>query len=110
MRKILFYVCLLLIGCSALAQNRKISGKVADASGVPIAGATVTEKGTRNAVATKPDGSFSLSINQGAILVFTGVGYDRKEVQTGNLPAIDVQLVQDIRALSEVVVTGVGVA
>lgn len=110
MKKLLFYICFLLFTCTAFAQNRKITGKVADVSGVPIAGVTVTEKGTRNAVATEPDGSFSLTIKPGAVLVFTGVGYDRKETPVRDQSDIDVQLAQDIRALSEVVVTGVGVA
>ncbi len=111
MRKVFFYsLFLLLVAASCFAQSRQVSGVVTDAAGLHLAGITVTEKGTRNAMATKADGSYTLSIKTGAVLVFSGVGFERKEIMTEGLVSFDVQLEQDVKALSEVVVTGVGVA
>lgn len=49
----LFFLALFTI-CSmvTMAQNQKASGVVADRDGVPVIGATVVEKGTKNATVT----------------------------------------------------------
>lgn len=61
MRKLLFvtfYVtCLWVAGA---AQSFKVSGKVTDAGGNPLAGASIREKGTKNGTVADNTGSFSL--------------------------------------------------
>ena len=58
-------VLLLLLVSSALLSfaqaNFRVSGKVTDATGQPVEGATVQEEGTRNQTQTGKNGSFSLS-------------------------------------------------
>jgi TonB-dependent SusC/RagA subfamily outer membrane receptor len=92
----------------SFAQGRKISGKVTDAadgSGVP--GASVTIKGTTKGVATDADGNFALDVRgAGDVLVVSFVGYKSTEVAVGSQTSINVSLVSDAMALSEVVVTG----
>jgi hypothetical protein len=58
----------------------KISGKVIDAEGKPVYGATVQVKGSKNAVLTNTDGGFTISATEGAVLVITSIGFDSKEV------------------------------
>lgn len=62
---------LLLLGmASAHAQELRVTGVVRAANtGETLPGATVVEKGTKNAVATNFDGRFEIRVKQGAILV-----------------------------------------
>lgn len=72
MRKILITsVCLFLIVLEAWTQNKTISGKVTDdKTGNPLAGVSVTVKGTPGGTQTDPDGSFSLLLPLPALLFF----------------------------------------
>src|SRR4051794_27718764 len=54
----------------------RVSGKITQPSGEPLAGATVTEKGTSTSTLTKDDGNFTINVsNQNATLVVSFVGY-----------------------------------
>jgi TonB-dependent starch-binding outer membrane protein SusC len=85
-----------------------VSGKVTDEKGVSIAGATITEKGTHNAITTIDDGTFKIKVQNKAKLVISYVGYEPYEVEAKD--GIKVSLTTNAQALSDVVVTGVGVA
>ena len=115
------FLCLLLLasgGMTALAaestlpavaeltqQGITVRGVVKDAKGEPIIGATVTEKGTRNATVTDFDGNYSLKVtNHNAVLVISYIGYINQEVKAGS----DVTLLEDNAQLNEVVVIGYG--
>lgn len=49
-------------------QSINVTGLVVDATGEPIIGASVVEKGTTNGIVTDIDGKFILSVKTGAIL------------------------------------------
>jgi TonB-dependent starch-binding outer membrane protein SusC len=86
-----------------------ITGRVTsqeDGEGLP--GVNVVEKGTRNGTVTNVQGNYLLQVSEGATLVFSSVGYTRKEVEVGNQTVINVSLVPDIKALEEIVVVGYG--
>ena len=83
---------------------QEIGGNVVDATGEPVIGATVMEKGTSNGTVTDFDGNFKLKVAAGKTLTFSYIGY-----QTQELPAADgmkVTMQDDALALNEVVVTG----
>lgn len=93
----------------AMAQGAAITvkGQVTDDQG-PIIGATVREKGTKAVAVTDIDGNYTIKVNPGATLTFTYLGYQNKEVNVGNKTQVDVVMVSDAQALSEVVVVGYG--
>lgn len=93
----------------AMAQGTAITvkGQVTDDQG-PIIGATVREKGTKAVAVTDIDGNYTIKVNPGATLTFTYLGYQNKEVNVGNKTQVDVVMVSDAQALSEVVVVGYG--
>ncbi|MGN0281332.1 MAG: SusC/RagA family TonB-linked outer membrane protein [Prevotella sp.] len=91
----------------AVQQTKKVSGVVNDAMG-PIIGASVKIKGTSTGVATDFDGKFNLSVQPGATLVVSYIGYVTKEVKVGNQSEISIMLVEDKKLLDEVVVVGYG--
>ncbi|MBC7652411.1 MAG: TonB-dependent receptor plug domain-containing protein, partial [Deinococcales bacterium] len=102
-------LCLLVTTSQLLAQTKTVTGKVTDDKGLPIAGATVKEKGTKNGVTAADDGSFAIKIKNEAILYVSAIGFEDKQVKPAG-SVVAVQMISDIQSLSEVVVTGVGVA
>ncbi len=103
--------CTFLLG-SLFAQERTISGTITsgtDKSVLP--GVNVVAKGTNAGVITDGDGKFKLAVPAGATkLVISFVGFITQEVEIGNRTTVDVVLEDDVRQLTEVVVTGVGSA
>lgn len=86
-----------------------VKGNVTDENG-PIAGVTVTEKGTNNATTTDGSGNFSLSVkNSNSVLVFTYVGYKSEEVAIAGRSSIAVKIESTGQELSGVVVTALGI-
>ncbi len=92
------------------AQNRTVTGKVtAESDGSPLPGVNVLLKGASTGSSTNADGTFQIQVPNGATLVFSFIGYSPKEVSVGNQTTINVALTDDIKQLSEVVVTAVGI-
>lgn len=87
---------------------QNVHGSVRDDNGVPLAGATIMEKGTSNGVTTDFDGNFSIDVEQGATLVISYLGYLSQEIVITDQPSIDVQMVADAALLGDVVVVGYG--
>jgi TonB-linked SusC/RagA family outer membrane protein len=106
--KLLLLGGLLLAAQLVWAQKKTVTGKVTDPTGAALYGISVVEKGTKSGTSTGVDGTFSLSVNPNSKLVISGVGFEPKEVAAD--ADLHIQLVQDTRAMSEVVVTGTGVA
>jgi TonB-linked SusC/RagA family outer membrane protein len=93
------------------AQNRNITGKVTSADdGSTLPGVNVLVKGSSTGTTTNADGGYSISAPANATLVFSFVGLVSEEVQVGNRTEVNVTLKSDVQTLSEIVVTGVGVA
>ena len=66
------------------AQSIRVQGVVNDNASESIIGANVTEKGTTNGVITDLDGKFSLSVQKGATLVISYIGYVTQEIPVEN--------------------------
>ena len=88
--------------------TKKITGTVVDAMG-PVIGASVVEKGTTNGTVTDFDGNFSLSVNPGATIVVSFIGYETQEIKVGNQTDFQITMKDDNAVLEEVVVIGYGV-
>lgn len=71
-------------------------------------GVSIQEKGTTNGVISDFDGNYNLSVKQGAVLVFSYIGYVMQEHQAV-AGTLNVTLKEDTKALEEVVVVGYGV-
>ncbi len=95
----------------AFGQTRTITGKVtAEEDGSVLPGVSILLKGSNLGTSTNVNGEYSINAPADGVLVFSFVGFVSREVQVGSSSVIDVVLLSDIQALSEVVVTGVGVA
>ncbi len=92
-----------------LGQDRTITGTIASSEdGVAIPGVLVLEKNTNNGTVSNEDGQYSLQVREGAILVFSSVGFMTEEVAVDDRSVIDLDLAPDIQSLDEVVVVGYG--
>jgi len=93
------------------AQSQEISGRITDDKGNPLFGVTVNVKNTRVGTTTRQDGLFKLNASPNAVLVVSAVGFESKEIKIGSQTNLNsIQLAQDTKLMSEVVVTGTGVA
>jgi TonB-linked SusC/RagA family outer membrane protein len=102
---VLALIAITLLPAGIYAQTM-VSGKITDAAGVALPGATVAIKGTNISVQTDATGSFSIKTpNNAAKLVVSYVGFASKTVSAENAD-INVVLQEDNSKLSEVVVTG----
>ena len=100
---------LLFTANSLLAQTREVTGKVTDANGTPVNGASIRIKNSRTGTSAASDGIFVIKSAPNTVLIISAIGYDTKEVQLANNTSIDIVLTQDNKSLNEVVVTALGI-
>lgn len=87
-----------------------ISGKVTSIEdGESLPGVNVIEKGTVNGTVTDIDGFYRITVNDGATLVFSSVGFQPVEVVVGAKAVINLEMSPDVKQLEELVVIGYGV-
>lgn len=81
-----------------------------DESGQPIIGASIVVKGNpKNGTVTDVNGQISINVsNTDDVLVFTYIGYQKKEVAIKGKKVLSVTMKEDTKTLSDVVVTAFG--
>lgn len=87
------------------AQRIKVSGEVSDSEGNPLPFVNVLVKSSTTGTMTEIDGSYQISVEGNAILLFSSLGYVSKEVAVQDRETIDVVLLDDTEALDEVVIS-----
>lgn len=105
-------VCCLLLTTAALslqAQTRnQVSGRVTDAAGEPLVGATVVVVGTTTGTTTDIDGNYAINAPTAGQLKFSYIGYAEQTVEIGTQSVINITLQDDSQVLKDVVVIGYG--
>ena len=91
----------------AFAQQKIVSGKISDETGVPVPGATVIVKGTTIGVVTDMDGKFSISVPAGSkTLAISFIGMKSQEIQIGTQTSYAVTMVAETVGIDEVIAIG----
>jgi TonB-linked SusC/RagA family outer membrane protein len=90
------------------AQNKTITGTVKDEKGAPIAGVSVLVDGSSEGTSTNNLGEFSIIASPKSTLIFSNVGYVKREVAVKGQTNISLQLLSANGALNEVVVVSYG--
>lgn len=86
-----------------------ISGTVTDASGLPLPGANIIEKGTTNGTQSDLEGNFSITVSsKNSILSVSYLGFQTQEIAVNNQSSIKIVLKEDTASLDEIVVVGYG--
>lgn len=108
-------ICLILmmmVGCISMAfsQEKWVSGTVVDETGEALTGVSVTLKNEPGlGQITNVDGEFKIQASEGSTLIFTYIGFDKKEVPVKNYNPLKVVMVESkSTVLDEVTVTGLG--
>ena len=92
-----------------LTQQKTITGKVTDSSGIPLPGVTVLVKGTNNGMVTDVDGNYTLGNVPGdGTLVFSFVGMKAQEVAVDGRTTINVKMEEETIGIEEVVAVAYG--
>jgi TonB-linked SusC/RagA family outer membrane protein len=87
---------------------KNVSGKVTNVLGDPLAGVSVTVRGTTRGTTTAADGGFTISVDVGETLDFSMVGYRLFSAKITEANTVNVQLEAEISNLNEIVVVGYG--
>jgi TonB-linked SusC/RagA family outer membrane protein len=91
------------------AAKKTITGKVTDDAGKPLQGVTVGAKGTGNQTTTDANGLYVLKNLTGTeTIAFSFVGFTAREAAVGSNTELNMSLVPDVGALTDVVVVGYG--
>ncbi len=102
-----------LIDISNLLQEKDIvvKGQITDTQGETLPGVSIKLKGTTVGATTDVDGRFTINVpDNNSVLVFTYIGYQTQEITVGNRTTLNVKLVAANTALTEVVVTALGIS
>lgn len=90
-------------------EDIPVKGTVKDEKGLPLPGVSVKIKGLEKGVSTDANGNFSINVPSGtAILVFTSIGYQPKEMPVGTETMFNVKLDPAATTLKDVKVVGIG--
>lgn len=108
-KALLTSVCIMACGLQVInAQQIPIAGKITDQNGSPLAGVTISVKGTNVAVTSNTNGLFTLNADQNATLVISSVGYNAQEINVAGRKTINVTLTSTDQELDEVIVVAYG--
>lgn len=86
-----------------------VNGKITDPKGNSLGGVSVAVKGTNTGTSTNERGMYSIDVPGNGILVFSYVGFITQEAPVNNQSVINIVLQEASTALSEVVVTALGI-
>ena len=103
-----FTIAVLFVLSTITMFAQKVTGVVRDASGEPLVGVNVVEKGSvSNGAVTNINGEYQINVAAGKTLVFSYIGFESKE-QTVKGNKLNVYLKEDAKVMSDVVVVGYG--
>ena len=92
----------------AQSGKQQIKGQVLDGQGVALIGVAVRNLTTSTGVITDLDGFYAIEAHKGETLEFSYVGYNTVKKEVGASASISIVMTEDVQALDEVVVVGMG--
>lgn len=108
-QKIFFSLTLILFSISIRSQKIITGTIISQEDKLPLLGVTIFVKNSSIATTTDFDGQYSIEVkDERSILVFSYLGYKKKEVLVLDKDKIDITLVPEINNLDEIVVIGYG--
>ena len=112
MKRILLLCAVTMMAFTTSWAQRTVTGTVTgEDDGTPVPGVNVIVKGTSAGTVTDIDGKYQIGVpDEGGILVFSFIGLATEEVEIGNQSQIDMVMTADIKQLTEVVVTALGIS
>jgi TonB-linked SusC/RagA family outer membrane protein len=97
------------LSATSVKLDKTVTGKITDENGEGVPGVSIVVKGTTTGTVSSVDGAYSINVpDAGATLIFSSVGYVSQEIALGSRSSVDIKLLADSKALTEVVVVGYG--
>ncbi len=90
------------------AARQRDAGRIVDAAGNPVVGASVVIRGSTTGVSSDIDGRFAIEAREGEVLSVSFVGYTPQTITLGAKTMLTLTLREDTSELEEVVVVGYG--
>ncbi len=111
MRKFLTLLAVLVLSSLfAFAQKRPVTGRIYDQQGQPVPFASVRVEGSKVGVSADANGVYALNAGTGDVLIISGTGVTETKLTVTDATQNDVQVNRANTAMTEVVVTALGVA
>ncbi len=89
-------------------QDTRVSGHVAGSNGESLVGVSITVKGSSTGTVTDVNGNYSITVPDDAVLVFSYVGYEDKEVAVAGKSTLNITLQLSTKVIDQVVIVGYG--
>src|SRR5690606_3908953 len=89
-------------------QPLRITGRVTGANSEPLAGVTVQVKNTTTGTATDNNGTYAITAEENAVLVFSYIGYENMEIEVQGRNEVNAQLKPSEKQLDQIIVVGYG--
>ncbi|WP_179333269.1 SusC/RagA family TonB-linked outer membrane protein [Winogradskyella costae] len=94
---------------TVFGQELNVTGIIKGADGMPLPGANIIEKGTKNGVQTDIDGQFTIDlIDRNATIVISFIGFTTQEIPVNGQETLDITLENADTALEDVLIVGYG--
>jgi Ca-activated chloride channel family protein len=105
----IFAILILAAIMIAFTESETITGKVTDSQGQPVPGVIVQVKGTAIGTVTDVNGIYKITVDkQDVVLIFSYIGFSSVEEKIVNRTTINVRMIEEVKALEEVVTIGYG--
>jgi iron complex outermembrane receptor protein len=105
--KQLFFLIFFFAALGNVSAQLTLRGTITDSNGEPLAGVTVSERGTRNGTVSASNGTFTIKYGSAdAVIVFAYTGYLTQELVTDGRAEVTVVMEQDDNLLDQVVIVG----
>ncbi|SHF91453.1 TonB-linked outer membrane protein, SusC/RagA family [Flavobacterium fluvii] len=105
-KKNILTMCLFFLVFIASGQQRQINGSVLADDGQPLPGANIIVENSNNGTTTDLDGKFKLSVDEGATLLVSYIGYVDAKIKVTSKLTYGIKLQSSSNTLSEVIVIG----
>jgi TonB-linked SusC/RagA family outer membrane protein len=107
MKKLLLFFITQAILLPAFSQLT-VKGKITDEKNIPVAGASVQVKNTLRGTFSEADGSFIIIASPSDTLLFSMMGMISQKIPLAGKSVINITMLEESKALGEVVVIGYG--
>ncbi len=92
-----------------LPLDKELRGRVSNARGEPIAGASISIKGSNKGTTSNAQGEFVIRVNDNDRLLFSFIGYKTVEIVYNGQASLNIILEEAVSEAAEVVVTALGI-
>jgi len=109
-RKTLQLLFLFVMVATSVIAQKTVTGVIKDNEGITLPGVNIVLKGTTQGTITDIDGKYTIQVpGDDVILHFSYIGMQDQDIPVGDKTVIDVTMSASAIAVSEVVVTGLGI-